>query len=155
MPPFLHASTSFLRSRSQFFSLVNRTHEISRDKILLYALSANAPELEQSVKRLGACAKETIGCLSAPIPLPSEKPVSNRPHFTCSVAVLDRDYCKPFSTLKTGEGPLQVGRWHSFRKKNDSQTDAVLDSGSQINWEDIWDSNQKTLSLPPELRSIK
>lgn len=150
----IHASTSLLRSRLQLSSLIEHVQEISTNRTLLYALSHNTPDLEQTVRRLSACAKETIGCLSAPVEVTNGKRRSNDTFFSCSIAVVDSESCQSFSTLKAGEGPLQVGRWHSFRKKDDAPENAMLDDGTHIDWEDIWNRKSNPLALPPELLDV-
>ncbi|KAH8114696.1 hypothetical protein DFH11DRAFT_1543945 [Phellopilus nigrolimitatus] len=151
MSSLVHASTSLLRTRAQFVRFVDHVQAICKSRVLFYTLSHDVPDLEQSVKQLTSCARESIGCLSGPLPLKRESSF-----FSCSVAVFEEDGCRPFSSLKTGEGPVQVGRWHAYRKKNDE--DVIFDGlGGQrldadVNWEELWNSKSSSRFLPQELQ---
>lgn len=145
----LHASTSLLRSPSQFRQLVKKVKEVSHDNLLLFSLSHNSPDLENSVKELSSAARETIGCLSAPLPLRDRNPF-----FSCSVAVFPKEICVPFSVDKAGLPPTQIGRWHSYAggKPVDDGIAANDDVGV---WGEIWGMNDSTQFLPDELRGTR
>lgn len=147
MSGFLFASTSLLRSQAQLSRLVDllrgKTNNGSGG-VLLYALSHNTPDLEQCVKKLGSCADETIGCIAGLLPTEEKSP-----YFSCSVALLEHEKCIPFSSLKTGEGPAQVGRWHAFRKQT---ANAVEESEENIDLDNVWRKDTKRY-LPDELKS--
>ena len=150
----LHASTSLLRSQSQFLQLVHKVKEIAHDHVLLFSLSHDCPDLETAVKELGGSAKETIGCLSGPLPLQS-----NRPFFSCSVAVIPRDGCISFSVRQAGLPPTQIGRWHSYSggKPVDDGSESIGDD--MLSTIEGWKESTKEVAgsrfLPDELREAR
>lgn len=151
MQGLVYASTSLLHSRSQLIRIIESVRSLCKDRILLFTLSHDAPELEQSVKELSSCASESIGCLSGPLPIDSEQPF-----FSCSTAIFDKSRCLPFSTLESGEGPVQVGRWHAYDKKRTTPSfDALRGQGldDAVNWEDVWNTKGPVRSIPQELKN--
>lgn len=145
-----YASTTLLRSRSQFNDLLSTVRGISRGRLLLYALSYNAPDIENSLKDISSCSTETIGCLSSPIFLTN---ASDSQTFSCSIALLDDTLSTPFDISKTGKGPVQVGRWHAFRKEETSNSDHLLDNN--VDWNNVWKARNSTNFLPDEMKNIR
>lgn len=146
MTGFIYASTSLFRSQAQFLRLVETLKGRAKDGLLLYSLSHNTPDLEQSVKKLSSCTKETIGCISGLLPISS-----TTPYFSCSVAVINRGSdCTTFGSLKAGEGPVQVGRWHAFRKRAADTPDDYEDLASL---DTTWRKDTSHF-LPDELKGI-
>ena len=146
----LHASTSLLRSSSQFRQLANKIKEIAHENVLLFSLSHDTPDLEDSVKVLSGAARETIGCLSAPIPLRGRKPF-----FSCSVAVFPRGSCVPFSVEKAGLPPTQIGRWHSYEGGKPVDDGIGIAGDDAATWDEMLGRNNSRRFLPDELRSSR
>lgn len=118
-------------------------------RVLLFALSSNAPDLSQTVHQLGLLASNSVGCLSAP-----EHPDI----VSCSVALLDAQKATPFRSDIQGRVPAQVGRWHSPRRMQEKTTTPIddpmpLDFG--VNWEEVWSKGISTPPLPQELRKLQ
>jgi hypothetical protein len=87
----------------------------------------------------------------------------SKPMLSCSIGIFDSSRVVPFRSTIPGKTQPQVGRWHSFRKKDDIDdgNDYELNSragtdGGMVSWEDIWNrSASKDISLPEELRSLE
>ncbi|KAF8799705.1 hypothetical protein BYT27DRAFT_7342793 [Phlegmacium glaucopus] len=84
------------------------------------------------------------------------------PILSCSIGIFDSSRVVPFRSTIPGETQPQVGRWHSFRKKDDIDDDKGYELNSRagtndgtVSWEDIWNgSASKDIPLPDELRSL-
>ncbi|KAG6879821.1 hypothetical protein C0992_011104 [Termitomyces sp. T32_za158] len=79
----------------------------------------------------------SLGCLSAPL-VPS--------HISCSLALLPRSTV-PFRSTLPGRAAPQVGRWHSFRSKDEQ----VKEYNS---WADALTGTETKEPLPPALQNI-
>ncbi|KAJ7855889.1 hypothetical protein B0H14DRAFT_2753736 [Mycena olivaceomarginata] len=146
----MHFSTVLARSPAGLFSHISRLAALSKDQVLLFALSpgsASSSDLAQLVQKLTALAPRTIGCLSGPLPA--------RYGLSCSFAIFDSNSCFPFRSQIPGRASTQVGRRHSFRQKG-PQTD-VLDRdvpSGNIDWGAVWDQNLTNNELPTGLQSL-
>ncbi|EJC98055.1 uncharacterized protein FOMMEDRAFT_171418 [Fomitiporia mediterranea MF3/22] len=152
MSGIVHASTSLLRSSFQFSRLIDTFRDLCKDRLLLFALSHDTPDLEHSVKQLSSCTQETLGCLSGPLPAKRDNPF-----FSCSIAVVDKNAGTPFGTLITGGGPTRVGRWHTYateRREHNGDLNP-WNSRTEINWNEIWSPKSTTQFLPQELRNVR
>lgn len=151
MSRILHASTSLLRSQPQLRRFIGKVKEVAHNNVLLFNLSHDCPNLEASVRELNVSAKETIGCLSGPLPLRDAKPF-----FSCSVAVFAREGCVPFSLREAGIPPTQIGRWHAYSggKPVDDGSEAIDESVFSTNegWRKSWKSSVSSRFFPDELR---
>jgi len=192
MPP-LHLSTIIARTPS---SLLGHISSLSskyggNGHTILFALSSNFPEstdLQAAVDTLtrfnektgeSSTAKKSnagrvLGCLTDSFT--STKFTGANPDLnavSCSIGVFESQSCVPFHSTLLGREQPQVGRWHSFRKK-EGDTDALGNKAAQewepnwkevggsngadkkVDWEDIWkqsssnDSSSSSLSLLPE-----
>lgn len=86
---------------------------------------------------------------------------------SCSIAILNSEHSVPFYSPLPGRQKPQVGRWHSFRKAEDTEDidavgmdriDAASGPSGQVNWEEVWNrtsGSSKADLLAPALRSIK
>ena len=148
MAPFIYARTSLLSSRAQFLRAVKNVAEVCHrnDHLLLFSVSSNAPELEQSIAKLNSVCNESIGCLSNVLPIQR-----SFPFFTLSTALLNKHTCQAFSILEAGESPVQIGRWHSYKSRDVGSIDQAID----INWADIWNRTGSNKFLPDEIREMR
>ncbi|KAF8886096.1 hypothetical protein CPB85DRAFT_1336656, partial [Mucidula mucida] len=98
-----------------------------RRHTLLFALSPNlaSTDLFNIVSNVTALSKKYVGCLASP--------THGQDLITCSLAFFDADSCIPFRSTIAGTPIPQVGRWHSFRKK-----DELSESLENVDWEDFW-----------------
>lgn len=113
-------------------------------KSLLFALSTNvaSSDLGQLVDSLTTTCASTIGCLSAP--------THASDLISCSVALFDHDECVPFRSEIPGTEIPQVGRWHSFRMKDEQE------HPEELQWEDVWGKGKnKARSLPDALQPLE
>jgi hypothetical protein len=95
---------------------------------------------------------------------------------SCSVGIFNSDDCVPFRSTLAGRPQPQVGRWHSFRKKEEVDNDnSVGGSGlgsydsesgdvswpqgkdGGVNWEEVWNRpvSEQSLPLPDSLRQVE
>ncbi|EKM48877.1 uncharacterized protein PHACADRAFT_59601, partial [Phanerochaete carnosa HHB-10118-sp] len=97
-----------------------------------------------------------VGCLSAPLlQLEYEGTTTNNPTI-CSVATFDEKTATPFRSTIPGKEPIQVGRWHAFRKRDEKTSLESLPQESEgINWESVWAKNRSAPDVPPELRGLR
>lgn len=156
MRSLVHASTSLLRSRSDFVHLIDSLHHLPglKNHVLLFSLSHNSPDLEQSVKRLSSCTARSIGCLSGPLP----SKLGYYSCFSCSIAIFERNSCVPFSTVETGIGPIRVGRWHAYDKRNTNSTHDEVgehDLSGRVDWDDIRKDAGSERFVPQELENVR
>lgn len=153
----MFTSTWLLRSKAQLRQVLDATLRASstRNPVLLYALSNNAPELDDILGHLSRGAEETVGCITSPLPFNRGSKFSSEGLFSCALAVVEREHCTPFGLENTGEGPVQVGRWHAFRKKDvkDRGTEQMLEQPAD--WNDVWKGAVDSPALPPELENLK
>lgn len=118
-------------------------------RVLLFALSSNAPDLSQTVHQLGFLAAQSAGCLSAP-----EHPDV----VSCSVALLDAREATLFRSDIPGRVPAQVGRWHSpkrMQEKTTAPSDGPMPLDFGVDWEEVWSTGVSTPLLPQELRKLQ
>ena len=118
-------------------------------RVLLFALSSNAPDLSQTVNQLGRLATRSIGCLSAP-----EHPDV----VSCSVALLDAREATVFRSDIPGRAPAQVGRWHSpkrMQEKTTAPTDDSIPLDFGVDWEEVWSKGVSAPPLPKELQKLQ
>lgn len=138
------------RSSAGILSSISRLGEIfDRDsRVLLFALSSNAPDLSQTVDQLRHLATQSVGCLSAP-----EHPDV----VSCSVALLDARMATSFRSDIPGRVPAQVGRWHSPKRMQERTTlvdeSTPLDFG--VDWGEVWSKGVSTPPLPQELQKLQ
>ena len=150
----LHASTFVLRSSSQIPHLLNAVKEIAHGNTLLYALSHDAPDLESSIRQLGSSAKESIGCLSSPLPL-----YHRQPFFSCSVAVFDPGYAVTFGCLEAGPPPVRIGRSHSYgiraSRVSEERDEEKRTFTSDERWNGLWGPEESEIVIPQDLEGAK
>jgi hypothetical protein len=150
----LYASTFLLRSHLQLSKLLSTVKELANGNVLIYSLSHDCPNLEDSVKQLTSSTKESIGCLSARLPLSSRNPF-----FSCSVAVFKSNGATPFGSLEAGPPVIQIGRSHSYPSgrldKNGAEAIDERVFASKEKWSEIWESRDTSRYLPEELRDAR
>jgi hypothetical protein len=177
MPP-VHLSTILARTPYALQKQLVKLTDVYANKghTCLFALSANFPfsqDLADTVDILTKFNKggHTLGCLSdsfSAVDFSQSNYIwdhenSSKPILSCSLGIFDSAQVVPFRSTIPGKTQPQVGRWHSFRKKDDidNQNDYELNSrvGTEdgtVSWEDIWDrSASKDILLPEELRSLE
>ena len=118
-------------------------------RVLLFALSSNAPDVSQTIHQLQLLATKSVGCLSAP-----EHPDL----VSCSVALLDARKATVFRSEIPGRAPAQVGRWHSPKRMQEETTVPMDDSmplDFGVNWEEVWSKGVSTPPLPLELGKLQ
>jgi len=118
-------------------------------RVLLFALSSNAPDLSQTVKQLGHLATQSVGCLSVP-----EHPDV----VSCSVALLDAREATLFRSDIPGRVPAQVGRWHSpkrMQEKTTAPSDDPIPLDFGVDWEEVWSKGISAPPLPKELQKLQ
>lgn len=142
----------------------------------LFALSANFPFSQDLADTVGILTKfnkrgHTLGCLSdsfSSVNFSQNNYIWDHgnhsiPILSCSIGIFDSSQVVPFRSTIPGKNQPQVGRWHSFRKKDDIDDDEDyglgLRSGSDdgtASWENIWNRpSSKNVPLPEELRSLE
>ncbi|KAK0200713.1 hypothetical protein DFS33DRAFT_1070650 [Desarmillaria ectypa] len=141
----VHASTVFSRSSTAILNHISQLSGKYPRHHLLFSLSPNveASELSHLVQDLTTLFSNTVGCISAPVSMDM---------VSCSLAIFDGN-CMPFRSTIAGIPSPQVGRWHSFKKK-----DKVAPSfeGEYIaDWEDVWSKRTSTLELPDGLEGLQ
>jgi hypothetical protein len=151
----LHTSTILARAPAAILSYISRLSTVYTDHAVVFALNANAPELQMLVSRLTKLSPQSIGCLSAPLPgLASEGLIS------CSLAVFDICNVVSFRSTIPGRAAPQVGRWHAFRQRNDKPGETLppgMENGlkESMNWDAIWDRSAGDNALPEELQVMR
>ncbi|KAF8886103.1 hypothetical protein CPB85DRAFT_1420049 [Mucidula mucida] len=140
----IHACTVVSRSASAVLQHIQKLSGSFTRHTLLFALSPNvaSTDLSNIVSNITALSKNSVGCLAAPTHGPDL--------ITCSLAFFDADSCIPFRSTIAGTPIPQVGRWHSFRKK-----DELSDSLENVDWEDVWSRRTSTDPLPDELQGVE
>ena len=121
----------------------------SDSRVLLFALSSNAPDLSQTIHQLGHLAAQSVGCLSVP-----EHPDI----VSCSLALLDSKNATPFRSNIPGRVPAQVGRWHSPKRMQDKVRALVDDSmplDLGVDWGEVWSKGVSMLPLPQGLQKFQ
>ncbi|KIY69331.1 hypothetical protein CYLTODRAFT_349720 [Cylindrobasidium torrendii FP15055 ss-10] len=137
----VHCSTIISRSSSQVLAYLSRLHTRYPRHTLLFALSPNfpAPELSQLVTQLTTLCPTSIGCLSAP--------THSADLISCSLAILESETCIPFRSSIAGIPQPQVGRWHSYRKKDEKP--------ERPDWPNVWGRKEiVSTPLPLELQHL-
>ena len=139
------------RSSAGILAGISRLQQrFDRDsRVLLFALSSNAPDIPQTVNQLGHLATQSVGCLSAP-----EHPDV----VSCSVALLDARKATLFRSDIPGRVPAQVGRWHSPRRTWEETVvpaDDSLPLDFGVDWEEVWSKGISTPPLPQELQKLQ
>ena len=148
----VHLSTILTRSSATLSSITSRLSKTYPGFPLLFALTSNAPpqDLSRLVNELTTFSSETAGCLSAPLPFQGYDS-----RISCSIAILDPRKAVLFRSTIPGRAQPQVGRWHAFRNKDNPLPEAQLPPEGPIHWDDVWQSDYASISLPPELQSLK
>lgn len=143
----IHASTVFSRSSTTILNHISQLAGQYSRHHLLFSLSPNvdASELSQLVQNLTTFSSNVVGCLSAPV---SVSMVS------CSLAIFDGN-CVPFRSTIPGVPSPQVGRWHSFRKKDKDTSSFEEEYREGVDWTDVWSKRTSTLELPDGLQDIQ
>ena len=175
----LHLSTTLARTPYALQKQLVKLTDVYANKAhtCLFALSANFPSSQDLADTVDILTKfnkrgHTLGCLSDSFSA-VDFSKSNRiwdhenyskPILSCSIGIFDSSRVVPFRSTIPGKTQPQVGRWHSFRKKDDIDDDengyelnaqAGSDNG-MVSWEDIWNrSASKNTPLPEELRSLE
>ncbi|KAF8799701.1 hypothetical protein BYT27DRAFT_7342790, partial [Phlegmacium glaucopus] len=174
----LHLSTILARTPYALQKQLVKLTDVYTNKghTCLFALSANFPlsqDLADTVEILTKFNKRgnTLGCLSdsfSPVNFSKINHIWDRedcystPILSCSIGIFDSSRVVPFRSTIPGKTQPQVGRWHSFRKKDDIDDDKGYELNSRagtnngtVSWEDIWNgSASKDIPLPEELRSL-
>ncbi|KAK0477001.1 hypothetical protein IW261DRAFT_1339028 [Armillaria novae-zelandiae] len=141
----VHASTVFSRSSTAILNHISQlAGQYSRHQ-LLFSLSPNvdASELSELVQNLTTFSSNVTGCLSATVGMAS-----------CSLAIFDGK-CVPFRSTIPGVPSPQVGRWHSFRKKDRDTPSFEEEYGKGVDWTDVWSKRTSTLELPDGLQDLQ
>jgi hypothetical protein len=142
---------SSTRSSAGILAGISRLQQKSDvdSRVLLFALSHNAPDISQTIHQLRHLATHSAGCLSAP-----EHPDV----VSCSVALLDARKATLFRSDIPGRAPAQVGRWHSQKRMQEKKTVLADDSmplNFGVDWEEVWSKGVSTPPLPQELRDLQ
>ncbi|KAF8890772.1 hypothetical protein BD779DRAFT_1517001 [Infundibulicybe gibba] len=156
----LHTRTFLTRNitglLSQLSELVQLYPRHKTDHTFLFSLSPNIPssDLSTAVSHLTQLGSQSLGCLSAPLPGYGD-------HVACAVALFDSGSVVPFRSTIQGRAEVQVGRWHAFRKRDDTTgvDDAreyalMGDSTHPVDWENVWNRNMGGEQLPDELQDL-
>lgn len=191
----IHLSTIFSQSTSGILGQLSRlsTKYGQRGHTVLFALSANFPhseDLQSVVERLTSfnqgfkgeekATGHVLGSLTdsfAGVSFQRLATIDARQNtgltgaLSCSIGVFDSAHCIPFRSELAGRAQPQVGRWHAFRKKDETDSEAMgvesrLDwermkdsADGKVNWEDIWNPSSSTTSLssllPESLQKIE
>jgi hypothetical protein len=154
----LHLSTIFPRSPSSLQSYIANLSKVygGHGHTFIFALSANfeAPsDLAKSVQSLDnfiGDGGQTVGCLSSPFNGVNSRPLS------CSFGVFESP-ATTFRSVIPGKAEVQVGRWHSFRKKEEEGVSTVTEGDYEegVDWEDVWDRSRQATSLPEDLQKLE
>ena len=152
----LNCSSWLLKSSGSFRRLLQNLQQTMRapnqqeEKLLVFAVSSNAPDAENIAGDLASIFQNSVGCLSAPLPLKAP-----HPFFSCSLAIVDRKCCIPFKVERSSDAPIQVGRWHSFRKKNAVEVDDMSSLEGLLSKKkgSLWEGTSS--SLPGELNEAR
>jgi len=167
----LHLSTLLARKPSQIHFYIKEISQSFSKKghTVFFALSSDfqSPEgLQDVVHDLRGLASGSdgkgrlVGCLSGPVSEVALPIKSGGAELSCAIAIFDSAQCVPFYSSLSGRKEVQVGRWHSFRGKEDIQEGIgglEVENGADVNWEDIWNRKHSKTSaelLPKELLSI-
>lgn len=148
------SATWLLRSKSQLQQVLDATFRASSspNNALLYALSSNASDLDDILHQLSGSAPETLGCIASPLPFHPQSAFADGALFSCALAIVDRETCVPFALENHGEGPVQVGRWHTFRKKDVKEGGMKRLLEQNGDWNDVWKGSRDMPALPEELQ---
>ena len=154
----LHLSTIFPRSPSSLQSYITKLSKVysGHGHTFIFALSANseAPsDLAKSVQSLTnfiGDGGQTVGCLSSPFNGVNSRALS------CSFGVFESP-ATTFRSVIPGKAEVQVGRWHSFRKKEEQGGSTITEGDYEegVVWEDVWDRSKQATSLPEDLQKLE
>ena len=145
-------TTVIARTPAALLSHLGRLPKVYTENPLLFTLSTNidSSELSTLVSRLTSLSSQTIGCLSAPL---------EDHRISCSLASFDKRYSVPFRSTIAGRPAPQVGRWHSFREREQDASPGGVQPGglpgSDIDWEEVWGRSVQRGALPPELDTTR
>lgn len=191
----IHLSTIFSQSTSGILGQISRlsTKYGKRGHTVLFTLSANFPrseDLQSVVEQLtgfnqgkgeGKPSGNILGCLTDSFAGVSFQQLASTGAkkqntecagaLSCSIGIFDSAHCIPFRSELTGRTQPQVGRWHAFRKKDETDSDTMgaesrLDwermkdsAEGKVNWEHIWNPSSSTTNLssllPESLHKIE
>ena len=154
----LHLSTIFPRSPSSLQSYIANLSKVysGHGHTFLFALSANfeAPsDLVKSVQSLTnfiGDGGQTVGCLSSPF-----NGVNSR-FLSCSFSVFESP-ATTFRSVIPGKAEVQVGRWHSLRKKEEEVVSTITEGDYEegVDWENVWDRRAQATPLPEDLQKLE
>ncbi|KDQ14263.1 hypothetical protein BOTBODRAFT_32737 [Botryobasidium botryosum FD-172 SS1] len=154
MPP--SATTFLARSSSALLRHLSALPPPPPASLAFYALSSNATDLQPLVSHLSSLSKESIGCLSSPLP-PSRHSAAP---ISCAIAYFPLAGCVGFRSEILGHRKAQVGRWHRpgadtrHAQQDMKSLEHALGDSSQ-KWGDLWGTNsgKAELELPDELQN--
>ncbi|TFK38965.1 hypothetical protein BDQ12DRAFT_722820 [Crucibulum laeve] len=161
MPVPLHLSTVLSRSASSLQSHITRLAKKygNQNHILLFALSSNVTESPDLAALVGALSDfnsehgHSIGCISKPVEGLKNRGGSH--YLSCSFGVFDSSNSVVFRSTLPGRSQPQVGRWHSFRKKDDDKPSMEDSYGKDgVSWSDVWDRSSRQEPLPEALSEL-
>ncbi|KAG7094096.1 hypothetical protein E1B28_007714 [Marasmius oreades] len=104
---------------------------------------SSSDDISAIVDALNNLSEESVGCISSPAP-----------SITCSLAFMNKSTSTLFRSTIPGRARIQVGRWHSYALKDEKHMDQFPAWGSNIDWGEIWNQNERfSGALPKELKS--
>lgn len=139
-----HFTTILAQNSKGVINTLSSLRNTYKNHAMLFALSSNAPDLSELVNHLTTFSSCSVGCLSAP--------TQEDDTISCSLAFFDRQYATPFRSSIPGRAPIQVGRWHSFKKPTVTQE---INFDENVDWENVWSKSVGNHALPKELQNIK
>ena len=173
----LHLSTTLARTPYALQKQLVKLTDVYANKAhtCLFALSANFPSSQNLADTVDILTKfnkrgHTLGCLSDSFSATDFSKINHtwnhkncsKPILSCSLGIFDSSRVVPFRSTIPGKTQPQVGRWHSFRKKDsidDGENEYDLNArvgndNGPVSWEDVWNPS-KNIPLPEELRSLE
>ena len=141
--------------------LTNLESNFSSSQTVLFSI-APSPSLDEAALTAlaGAVSRypTSLGCLSAPVDFNGPRLGSRRAPTVCSVAAFESQTAISFQSTIPGKEPTQVGRWHSFRKRDSTLSRLNIPRDSTgIDWENVWAKTQTEQSPHsiPELNDVR
>ncbi|KAA1473825.1 hypothetical protein DENSPDRAFT_840322 [Dentipellis sp. KUC8613] len=161
-----HAVTLLARNPAALTDHLSRLPSYLSTSHLLWTLSPHPSlppnTLNTLTQTLRHLSPSSIGCLTAPVSLPSPtssvftaNPTQPRPTplITCSLAFFDPAEATLFRSAIPGRTEVQVGRSPGARRASAPQ--AALDPDAGVDWEDVWSRSASTYALPDELEALR
>ncbi|KAI0917578.1 hypothetical protein AcW1_007253 [Taiwanofungus camphoratus] len=153
----LYMSTILSRTTSDIISHLAHIRASFASHVALFTLSvsphSDSSEVSALVSTLTSLSSHSAGCLSANL----NPENSIKEHILCSVAIFDSGKATPFRSTIPGKPAVQVGRWHSFRKRDEQDLANATHTGddlADINWEDVWARKTSSKALPSALQAL-